>query len=80
MDVGCATLSGVPRNSLIWRDAPNWRRGHWLTGRLAAVTLADTVAEIAAGLGVDIDASALNGIVRGYTIDGVMSPRGALAP
>ena len=69
-----------PRNSLVWRDGANWRRGHWLTGRLGLVTLSDTVAEICAGLGVTIDVSGLNGIVRGYMIDNVMSPRSALGP
>jgi hypothetical protein len=69
-----------PNSSLVWRDGPNWRRGHWLTGRLGLVTLADVVAEICAGLGVSIDVSGINGIVRGYLIDKVMSPRSALGP
>lgn len=69
-----------PNSSLVWRDGPNWRRGHWLTGRLGLVTLADVVAEICGGLGVAIDVSGINGIVRGYLIDKVMSPRSALGP
>ncbi|CUA90595.1 Putative phage tail protein/GTA TIM-barrel-like domain [Chelatococcus sambhunathii] len=69
-----------PNSSLIWRDAANWRRGHWLSGRLGLVTLADTVQEICSGLGVSIDTSGVNGIVRGYTIDSIMSPRNALSP
>jgi hypothetical protein len=69
-----------PNSSLVWRDGPNWRRGHWLTGRLGLVTLADVVAEICAGLGVSVDVSGINGIVRGYLIDKVMSPRSALGP
>jgi hypothetical protein len=69
-----------PNSSLVWRDGPNWRRGHWLTGRLGLVTLADVVAEICAGLGVAIDVSGINGIVRGYLINSVMSPRSALGP
>jgi hypothetical protein len=69
-----------PNNALVWRDGPNWRRGHWLTGRLGLVTLSDVVAEICAGLGVSIDVSGINGIVRGYLIDNVMSPRSALTP
>jgi hypothetical protein len=69
-----------PNSPLIWRDGPNWRRGHWLTGRLGLVTLADVVAEICAGLGISIDVSGINGIVRGYLIDKVMSPRSALGP
>jgi hypothetical protein len=69
-----------PNSSLVWRDAANWRRGHWLSGRLGLVTLADTVQEICAGLGVAIDTSGINGIVRGYTIDSIMSARNALSP
>jgi hypothetical protein len=44
------------------------------------VTLADVVAEICGGLGIAIDVSGINGIVRGYLIDKVMSPRSALGP
>lgn len=69
-----------PNSSLVWRDGPNWRRGHWLTGRLGLVTLADVVAEICAGPGVSIDVSGINGIVRGYLINNIMSPRSALGP
>jgi hypothetical protein len=69
-----------PNSSLVWRDGPNWRRGHWLTGRLGLVTLSDVVAEICAGLGVSIDVSGINGIVRGYLINNIMSPRSALGP
>lgn len=69
-----------PTSTLVWRDGSNWRRGHWLTGRLGLATLADAVAEICAGLGVTVDASTLNGIVRGYALDSVMSARSALAP
>ncbi|MEX2126979.1 MAG: glycoside hydrolase/phage tail family protein [Xanthobacteraceae bacterium] len=69
-----------PSNSLVWRDTQKYRRGHWLTGRLNLVPLADVVAEIAGGLGVDLLTGELSGIVRGYLLDGVMSPRAALAP
>lgn len=69
-----------PTNALIWRDGPNWRRGHWLSGRLGLVTLSDTVADITKNLGLTVDVSEINGIVRGFTIDSVMSPRDALAP
>ena len=68
-----------PSNSLAWRDAANWRRGHWLTGRLGLAPLADVVADISSGLGVAIDVSGLNGVVRGYTLDRIMSSRAALS-
>ena len=69
-----------PNSSLTWRDGSNWRRGYWLSGRLGLVTLSDVVTEITGGLGVSIDVSQINGVVRGFTIDNVMSPRAALVP
>ncbi len=69
-----------PTSTLTWRDGPNWRRGHWLNGRLGLVPLSDVVADITKGLGVTVDVSEVNGIVRGYTLDAVMSPRDALTP
>jgi hypothetical protein len=69
-----------PTNSTAWRDTQNYRRGHWLNGRLNLVPLADVVAEITGGLGVDVHAGELSGIVRGYLLDSIMSPRAALQP
>jgi hypothetical protein len=60
-------------------EIPN-KHGPWLTGRLGLVTLSEVVAEICAGFGVSIDVSAINGIVRGYLINNIMSPRSALGP
>ena len=47
---------------------------------MGTATLADVVAELTSGLGVTVDTSALNGTVKGYLIDAVMSPRSALSP
>ena len=70
----------------VWSDAPNYRLGHWLNGRVGVVTLAQLVREICAlgGLmGADIDTTGLvnsNSIVRGYVIDSINSPREMLTP
>src|SRR5690606_5070241 len=41
-----------PSRGELWSDGPNWRLGHWLTGRLGLALLADVVAEICARAGV----------------------------
>jgi len=64
----------------IWIDGPNWVLGHWLTGRLNLVRLADVVADIADGFNINIDTSALFGLVVGYLADRIMSARDELTP
>jgi hypothetical protein len=68
-----------PRATSLWRDAGNYRLGHWINGRLGLAPLADVVADLCDGLGVPVDVSRLNGLVEGYVIDDVMTPRDALA-
>ncbi len=64
-----------------WSDGANYSRGHWLNGRSGTRTLASVVTEICHGAGVtDIDVSCLYGVVRGYAIEDVSSPRAALQP
>ncbi len=70
-----------PADKETWGDADNWRRGHWINGRIGSAPLADTVARILDDAGFsDYDASALNGILHGYTVDRLMAPREALQP
>ncbi|HUD53507.1 baseplate multidomain protein megatron [Parvibaculum sp.] len=70
-----------PDRSDIWADGENWQRGHWLNGRLGAVPLTDLVRVIMEDVGFsDFDASELTGVVEGFVIDRIMSPRQALAP
>lgn len=69
-----------PLRTEIWRDAPNWAGGHWLTGRLGQLSLADLVTALCAPVGIVPDVSGLNGLVDGYVLDRVMSPRDALEP
>lgn len=71
-----------PALSDIWADGPNWRLGHWLTGRLGAVSLAALVRHLClrAGLPVErVDVSGLWGAVEGYVIAALESPRASLA-
>lgn len=70
-----------PNDEETWGDGPNWRLGHWLTGRLAGVPLAAAVAAILNEYGFgDHDTSQLAGVVPGYVLDRVMSAREALQP
>ncbi|TGD96479.1 baseplate multidomain protein megatron [Methylobacterium nonmethylotrophicum] len=67
-----------PRQSGVWRDADNYRLGHWINGRLGLAPLADVVAELCAGVPADV--SGLFGMVEGYAITEPSSARAALAP
>ncbi|RVU21775.1 baseplate multidomain protein megatron [Methylobacterium oryzihabitans] len=67
-----------PRQSGIWRDAGNYRLGHWINGRLDLAPLADVVADLCAGLPVAVDVSRLHGVVEGYTLARIASPREAI--
>ena len=70
-----------PNNTEVWGDGENYARGHWLTGRMSAQTLASVVAEICEGSGLSaFDVSALYGLVRGYTLSDVAAARSALQP
>jgi hypothetical protein len=70
-----------PYNTEIWGDGDNWRFGHWLNGRFAVAPLAELVDAILADYGFsDHDARRLAGVVPGYVIERMMSPRDALQP
>ena len=71
-----------PQATDIWSDGPNWRLGHWLTGRLGAVSLAALVRHLClrAGLAGDrIDVAGLWGAVEGYVITALESPRASIS-
>ncbi len=60
-----------PELTDVWTDGPNWRLGHWLTGRLGAASLAALVRHLClrAGMPEDrIDVSGLWGAAEGYVI------------
>ncbi|NEX48276.1 baseplate multidomain protein megatron [Pseudotabrizicola algicola] len=71
-----------PELTGVWADGPNWRLGHWLTGRLGAVSLAALVRHLClrAGLAENlIDVSGLWGAVEGYVIGSLESPRASIS-
>jgi hypothetical protein len=70
-----------PERADIWGDGPNWRLGHWLTGRLGAVSLAALVRHLCLRAGLSesrIDVSGLWGAVEGYVIGALESPRASI--
>ncbi|MCR8546576.1 glycoside hydrolase/phage tail family protein [Salipiger sp. P9] len=70
-----------PGLSGLWSDGDNYRRGHWLNGRVSSRTLASVVAEICDRVGLhDYDVSGLYGWVRGYVVDQVGDARRSLQP
>ncbi|MBJ3764421.1 glycoside hydrolase/phage tail family protein [Maribius pontilimi] len=65
----------------VWTDGANWRLGHWLTGRLGAVSLAALVRHLCMRAGMPesrIDVSGLWGAVEGYAIGALESPRASI--
>lgn len=68
-----------PANATLWKDADNYARGHWISGRATAQPLASVVAEICGRAGVnDIDVSELYGLVRGYAVSTGQTARASL--
>ncbi len=68
-----------PSRETVWSDGPNWRLGHWITGRLGGASLADVVAEICRSAGVlAFDVSELEGVVSGLALTEGLSGRSAL--
>ncbi len=70
-----------PELTDVWTDGPNWRLGHWLTGRLGSVSLAALVRHLClrARLPEDrIDVTGLWGSVEGYAIGALESPRASI--
>ena len=64
----------------IWTDGSNWAFGHWLNGRAGLSALGGVLTDIAARGGVSVDASAVIGLVDGFTLTGVSTLRNALQP
>lgn len=66
----------------VWSDGDNWRLGHWLTGRLGAVSLPALVRRLCTDAGLpsnQVDVSNLHGAVEGYAINSIESPRSSIA-
>jgi len=70
-----------PNRLDLWSDGENYARGHWLSGRTSAESLAAVVADICARAGLaHVDVSQVYGLVRGYEVDMGEGARGALQP
>lgn len=69
-----------PNRTDTWRDTGNYPLGHWLNGKLGQITLPDLVQRLTQGLGITVDVSKLFGLVMGYQLERVMSPRDAIQP
>ncbi len=71
-----------PAREDVWADAPNWRLGHWLNGRLGAVGLGALVRELCRRAGLDdslIDVSEISDTVPGFVISALESPRASIS-
>jgi hypothetical protein len=70
-----------PADTDTWGDGPNWRLGHWITGRLASAPLDATVATLLTDYQfAAYDAGSLTGLITGLVVDRVLSAREALQP
>ena len=70
-----------PREGDLWNDGENWRTGHWLNGRLGALSLADLVQAIIKDheLG-PVNTSRLSGWMHGFAVLGPQSVRETIEP
>ncbi|MEX0853647.1 MAG: glycoside hydrolase/phage tail family protein [Bauldia sp.] len=65
----------------VWADGGNWETGHWLNGRLGALTAEALVAQLLADYGAGATAVGdLDGTVDGFLVGRVGSARDALEP
>nr|WP_253270292.1 phage tail protein [Paracoccus sanguinis] len=65
----------------VWTDGANWRRGHWLTGRLGAVSVAALVRHLCLRTRLPesrIEVTGLWRAVEGYAITALESPRASI--
>lgn len=70
-----------PANAGLWGDSDNYARGHWISGRVSARSLASVVGEICTRAGLEhYDVSKLYGVVRGYCVGDVEQARATLQP
>ncbi|KQT54243.1 hypothetical protein ASG43_01030 [Aureimonas sp. Leaf454] len=77
-----------PDRTDIWSDGDNWRRGHWLTGRLGRAPVAELIRQLLCEhadaddetvlSGADVDVSGVDALVGGYLVAGPGSARGEL--
>jgi len=68
-----------PNRGDVWSDGGNWRRGHWLSGRLANAPADALFAAILRDHGIDdFDVTAVDAVVTGYIVGGPGTARQTL--
>ncbi|KQT55274.1 MULTISPECIES: glycoside hydrolase/phage tail family protein [unclassified Aureimonas] len=68
-----------PERADIWSDGANWRRGHWLTGRLGRAPVSELIRRLLAEHGfTEVDTSRVDALVGGYLVSGPGSARAEL--
>ncbi len=69
-----------PAETSTWRDGENHATGHWLSGRLGAMTSDELIAAMAADFGVDVaSVDAVPPLMQGLVVEGVVAARDAIA-
>ena len=70
-----------PLQGDVWADGGNWLRGHWISGRMATVELADLIDGILADHGLPpAELRGIDGTLAGYMVQDPATARGALQP
>lgn len=68
-----------PSATDIWSDGENWRTGHWLNGRLGAVSVATLMEQLFEDYGIEsLEQGATEGVVDGFILAGNTSARTGL--
>ena len=67
-----------PARNEVWADGPNWQLGHWLSGRMGRVALADLIADVCKGLDMECDVSGVSGMIEGVALERPQSVRASL--
>ncbi len=70
-----------PNAVAVWGDCANWALGHWITGRIASVSVGALLRRVLSDYGFDsVDVQAISGVLPGLVIDRIMSARDVLQP
>lgn len=69
-----------PLDSASWGDAPNWRRGHWLSARAGGVYVPDLLEHLADTYGCSGTFGDAYGMCDGYVLEAAATLREAVQP
>jgi len=70
-----------PAREDVWSDGVNWQTGHWINGRVGAVSLRDVIEDICMDAGLNnLNLTGVTGLLSGFVIDRPMRAREALSP